>query len=416
LRPALLAFIAGSFLWSAIPSAAQEPPILLKAENRQPRGWGRDGWGSYRLTITNQSSVSATLVRWTAHWEAAGKPVGDSWGGDINQALPAGGTVVRDEVGVLPASVIEAARPGVPLMVGSVTVAWDGRQVDLPFRFEVPEAVLPGPLRLMKGRTVGIELMASRYGQFRTARRALGWIDQAYQAMIDLTGQHPFGGKLMVFKESPPHPWWAYAGQEMILNTDYVGQTLKDFDAGILPFGWVHEVGHNFDVLGDWYIWSGPAAESQANFKLCYAVETIPDQSFRMKWRPGPPTYAPHAVDQLLTGRQMVEGFFLPFGDEYLGDPARTWDSLNSDDITSFLLRIQQVYGWDPFKRWYRTYARLAAEGKKPPDKPEEKVNLLCAILSAEAGQNLVPAFQLWRFPVTNSSVKAIRTRYGLPG
>jgi len=45
-----------------------------------------------------------------------------------------------------------------------------------------------------------------------------------------------------------------------------------------------HEVGHNFDVLGDWYIWSGPAAEWQANFKLAYAFETIPDQSYRIKW------------------------------------------------------------------------------------------------------------------------------------
>jgi hypothetical protein len=218
----------------------------------------------------------------------------------------------------------------------------------------------------------------------------------------------------MVFKECPEHPWWAYAGQEMILNTKFVGETLKDFDDGLISFGWIHEVGHNFDVLGDWYIWSGPAAEWQANFKLAYAFENIKDQSFRIKWLHEAPGYPKPKGDLRLTGREMNESFFGVFGDEYLADPKRTYDTLSSDDMHTFFMRIQRCYGWEVFKRWYRTYRRLADQGRKPPETPEQKISLIDAILSKEAGVDLTPVFQRWRFPVTAESVRAARELYGI--
>ncbi len=399
---------------SVLVSAAQAAGVTLAAENRMPKGWMPGGWGSYRFVLKNDGSAPATVVKWTAHWEAQGKTMGDAWGGDVGAAIEPGKSLTRDEVGLLPEDVVAKARPGAPVMAGSFTVKQGDATSELAYRIEVPGAVLPEPLKQVNGKTAGMSLMASRFKTFKHLDRTLSWVDQCYAAMIDLTGEKPFGGKLMVFKECPEHPWWAYAGQEMILNTKFVGDTLNDFDDGLISFGWIHEVGHNFDVLGDWYIWSGPAAEWQANFKLAYAFESIQDQSFRIKWTFQAPGYPAPDKNARLTGQELVERFFTLFGDAYLADPKRTYDTLSSDEMHTFFQRIQRAYGWDVYKRWYRTYRRLADKGMKPPEKPEEKISLIAAILSEESKVDLEPLFVRWRFPVTAESVKAARERYGI--
>lgn len=401
-----------ALLMLACAAACAAPPATVTAENQMPKGWMAEGWGSYRFTITNRSSLPLTLTSWSAVWEVKGKATGAPWGGALDVTLEPGKSVVRDELGLLPARVAAAAAPGAAVMAGRFTVRQGSAKHEIPFRIPVPEARLPEPLRLVKGETAGMALMESRYAKFRHMDRTLRWVDQCYSAMIDLTGEKPFGGKLMVFKESPAHPWWAYAGQEMILNTDYVESTLKDFDEGLISFGWIHEVGHNFDVLGEWYHWSGPAAEWQANFKLAYAFETIPDQSFRIKWSFQAPGYPAPDAGMLLRGTELVERFFTLFGDAYLADTKRGWESLTSDEIHTFFQRIQRAYGWDLFRRWYRTYRALADRGLKPPTDPAGKLSLIAAILNRESRVDLTPLFVRWRFPVTPESVKAAAAAY----
>jgi hypothetical protein len=387
---------------------------LTATRTTQANGWMRGGWGNYRFVLKNDGPA-VTIVSWKGHWEADGKTMGGPWGGDLDLPLASGAALTRDEVGYLPPEVAEAAEGKAAEMVGTFTVQNGAEKRELPYRFAVPEAVLPERLKLIKGKTVGIALMESRYRDFKTAKRALKWVDDCYAAMIDLTGQRPFGGKLMVYREAPEHPWWAYAGQEMILNTKFVGQTLKDFDNGILSFGWVHEVGHNFDDgIGDWYNWSGPCAEFQANFKLAYAVSRPSNQGFRMKWRNGAPAYGDKRPEIFMTGKELDDKFFGLFGDAYLADPKRTWDTLSSDETQTLFHRLVEVYGWDPFKAWYRTYRRLTDAGMKPPAAPEEKINLAAAILIKETGGDLIPTFQMWRLPINADSVARMAKQYRL--
>ncbi len=388
--------------------------VSLSAQNTMPKGWGAGGWGSFRFVLRNTGGTRAQILSWTAHWEAAGKPFGDTFGGDVGDFIEPGKRVERNEVAILPPDAVKAAKPGNAVIVGSFQVRTDQKSTTLPFRIEVPEYVLPEALKLVKGHTVGIQLMESRFRSFKHLDRTLTWIDSAYASMIDLTGEHPFGGRLMVFKEAPPHPWWAYAGEEMILNTDYVGETLRDFDDGLISFGWVHEVGHNFDVLGDWYQWDGASTEFQANFKLAYAFEHIADQSFRIKWTFQAPGYPAPDPNTRLTGQELVDRFFLQFGDQYLADPSRKWQSLSSDELQTFFQRLQVEYGWDVFKKWYRTYRTLADKGLHPPSTAEEKISLMAAILSREAKVDLLPVFQRWRLPVTAESLESVRQKYSL--
>jgi hypothetical protein len=372
------------------------------------------GWGCYKLTLNNPSETPAKAVKWSARWEAGGKPCGDAFGDKLDLVIPAGDKATHTMYSDLPEEVYEKAKPGDPVLSGTVTIEQGDRTYEIGYRLAVPGAFLPEPTKLIKGKSVGIELMESHFEKHKHVDRALQWMEQAYEAMEELTGVKPFDGELSVIKECPEHPYWAYAGNPVVLNTKYVDDTLKDFDDGIISFGWVHEFGHNFDVLGPWYIWDGPSCEWQANFKLSYAFEHLADQSFRMRWNFQPAEYPARDKTETMTGTEFNERFFLFFGDPYLSDPNRSWDTMSSDELHSFFQRIQRMYGWDVFKEWYRTYGRLERAGKKPPETPEGKVRLICAILSDQAGVDLVPVFQRWRFPVTAENVKAIKEEYGL--
>jgi hypothetical protein len=165
--------------------------------------------------------------------------------------------------------------------------------------------------------------------------------------------------------------------------------------------------------IGNWYIWNTATAEMQANWKLVYAYETINNKDFKVKWGKNKSTaYQPGDKWSVLDSRQFTDSYFLFFGDNYLADPTRTWESMSGDEFHSFLQRLVRVYGWEPFKAWYRTYSRFQKLGLKEPKTAEEKLQLMAAILSYEIGVDLVPVFQRWRMPVTNEDVDAMMKKY----
>jgi hypothetical protein len=122
--------------------------------------------------------------------------------------------------------------------------------------------------------------------------------------------------------------------------------------------------------------------------------------------------YQPASKDVMVDGRQFPDSYFLFFGDGYLADPTRTWRSMSGDEFHSFLQRIVRVYGWEPFKAWYRTYSRFQKMGLKEPDTEQGKIQLMAAILSYEIGVDLVPTFQRWRLPVTQEDIDAMMKKY----
>jgi hypothetical protein len=406
----------------------QDP--TAEATRGQAAGWMSGGWGNYSLKIENPfEDRKLHITKWEAHWEVKGRKWGDSWGGELESTIEPKQQWKKDEVGYLPPEVVEAAKPGNPKLVGAISVSYElvPRSRDLkltsrslPFSIEIPAARLPEPLKRIQGKTLALELMESRYKNFPSAQRALKWLDEAYQAMIELTGYTPFEGKIMVIQEAPEHPYWAYAGNPVIMNTKYMPAQIDDLNKGIISFGWIHEIGHNFDVYGKWYIWNGPSAEMQANFKLAYALEQIArtntgENAFVVK-RGGfsGPSYPAVNKEETMSGRQFVDAFFTLHGDAYLADPNRRWDSMTSDEIHSFLQRLQIAYGWEPFKAMYRQYQTLDKLGLKEPETAEGKLQLMAAILCRETKVDLVPIFQRWRMPVTKEDVEAMRSKYKL--
>jgi hypothetical protein len=419
----------------------QTAPVTVTAVPDPPQGWMADGWGEVKYTFKSNAGVPAKIVGWSCHWEAAGELVGDPWSDEDEVALPAHKTTEVRKLGHLPLDVLEKAGPAKPEWIGTFTVQVGDKESEVPFRVAVPEAKLPEPLKLMKGEHVGMALMESRYPTFTAKDQMVRWLDECYEAMADLTGRQPYGGDMIIIQESPPHPWYAYAGNPVVMDTTYVPDLIQEVNAGGMPFGWIHEMGHDFDDgIGKWYIWNGDSCEWQANWKLDYAYETIPDQNFTAKWSPNPKVvYPAPAKDTKVSGYQLMQSFFLFFGDGYLADHSRTWDTMLSDDLHSFFLRLAREYGWEPFKKWYRTYSRFENLGYEPPETPEDKINLIAAILqyhvdsewypayvrskqpASEAAAapeekktivDILPAFERWRMPVTADKVAEMYKRY----
>ncbi len=400
-------------MWKRRKAGAGAVMLKLSAQTAQPDGWMAGGWGGYRFRFQNQSPFPVRLIRFEAHWEARGRPVGQPWSAQLDQIVAPGAELERNEIGFLPREIVDAALPGHPTMVGSFVAQRDGIEEALAFQLAIPAAQLPEPLELRHGRYVGLSLMRSRWASWANGGLALSWLDQAYQAMHELTGVSPHGGELLRLEESPPNPYFAYAGLPIVLNTRYVPSSMQEVDNGHMTFGWLHELGHVFDELGRWYNWNGAASEFQANFKLAYAFEHVSDPPWRIDWRGWRNPSYPHPTEgSVVDGRTFVDCLFTFNGDAYLADGARDWSSLGSDETQAFFQRIQRIYGWEAFRRWYRVYGRLQERGKQPPAAPEDKIALAAAILCRTSNADLLPVFRRWRFPVSEASVADMARRY----
>lgn len=412
LKNAALLLLCIGFLAISVNAIAQ---VSVNVACTQPLGWMADGWGSCKFTFKNDGKALVEVVKWIAYWQINNEHYGESLGGDINLNLTPGQEATQYGIGNLPVDIVEKSKPGNPVLSGTVTIRFENSsEQEIPFSIDIPEAILREKTKVILSEHVGIELIESRFENLKDQKQMLRWMDQCYTAMQELTGQVIYDGKPLIIKESPAHPWWAYADNPIVLNTECVPDVMDDYNQGIISFGWVHEMGHVFDGdLREWFDWNISAVEWQANWKLAYAYETIPDRSFKTRWDKNKNnSYNPAVKGQLLEGKQFIDSYFLFFGDPYLADTTRRWESMSSDDIHSFCQRLVRLYGWEPFKQWYRTYARFDKLGLKKPETPEGKIQLMAAILTHEIGIDLVPIFQRWRMPVTQEDIDTMNKTY----
>lgn len=409
---AMVVVVAGS---AALATAAPTPAntFAITAESTPAGGWVSDGYGMLHFQFANQGATDQTVVKLSGQWHANGKPMREPWNWDVGQAVKAGETGTFKLQSWMPPNVADASQKETPYVVVTATLkAADGTESTASTApVKVPIARLPEPLKLVKGKLTGIEVMESRYKTFNHTRQTLAFLDKAYAAMQELTGYTPYDGHVLVYRELPDNPSWAYAGDPIMINTRFVASTLEEWQRGEISFGWIHEMGHCFD-FGGWYIWNGAASEFQANFKLGYVLDTLvtSDSDMRIRsWRPLVGGEKP-----VIDGRQFIDGHTLSAGDKYLADATRTWDTIGTDEIHAFFIRMVRAYGWDPFKRWYRTYQILEDKGYPKPEDAKARIQLTCAILTQTIGVDQQPTFALWRFPVTAEDAKAMTEKYEL--
>ena len=71
-------------------------------------------------------------------------------------------------------------------------------------------------------------------------------LDKVYEAYIELfSGRKPFEGKIVTLRSAAIDAW-AYAGNPVQWNQDYISSALLNVGKGDWCFGIMHELGHNF--------------------------------------------------------------------------------------------------------------------------------------------------------------------------
>jgi hypothetical protein len=265
----------------------------------------------------------------------------------------------------------------------------------------------PAKTETLKGQHVSARFRSQDWKLLKAPTEFIGFLDQVYQTMAELTGHRP----PMELRGCAKLGAWGTAGLDGI-NIDWtcVPPFMEDFNSGKIEFGLVHEMGHVFDArdFARWYITPVCGGETFGNIKLSYALERLllTDNRYRIEFGPG----------GRQTGYAFNTNFYLNAGKTYLASDT-PWDKVGVDELHSFHLRLIRKVGWDVYKKWFRAYYLIEAQkdGRAPQSCNDPlRINLVCALLSTFAEENLVPEFQQWRMPVTDKSVLEVAKRYDL--
>ena len=101
-------------------------------------------------------------------------------------------------------------------------------------------------------------------------------MDDVYECYKELfRGKVPFDGKIISIR-SKEIDAWAYAGNPIQWNKNYIYESLQTIRRGDWCFGIMHEIGHNFApyISGATYAWNWNE-EIFANFRMFYALEKL---------------------------------------------------------------------------------------------------------------------------------------------
>ena len=263
------------------------------------------------------------------------------------------------------------------------------------------------PTQTHQGLHVTARFRPDDWKLLKDPKEYMGFLDQTYEAMAELTGYQP----PMELRGYEKLGAWGTAGLDGI-NIDWtcVPRFMNDFNTGKIEFGFVHEMGHVFDARNfpRWYITPNCGGETFGNIKLSYALERLllQENRYRIEFGPG----------GLQTGYDFNNHFYLMAGRKYLASNT-AWDKMGVDDLHSFHMTLIRKLGWDVYKKWFRSYYQIESQkdGRAPAGVNDPlRINLVCALLSIFSEENLVPDFQQWRFPVSDESVINVSKRYDL--
>lgn len=101
-------------------------------------------------------------------------------------------------------------------------------------------------------------------------------MDDVYECYKELfRGKVPFDGKIISIR-SKEIDAWAYAGNPIQWNKNYIYESLQTIRRGDWCFGIMHEIGHNFApyISSATYAWNWNE-EIFANFRMFYALEKL---------------------------------------------------------------------------------------------------------------------------------------------
>lgn len=403
----ILIFVASLLLVVMFVQCQEETPdVKLELSIFPEEGWMNGGYGSLKFKFINNSDSPLLTGAITGIWNVGGQTY-NNWEYFPKLKLAQGEENVATFICWMPPQTEGLAKSSVPQIKGNAKVLIGKEELVIPFSVEVPVAQLPTPLHSQKGKYIELILQEKTWEKVKNPEKIVNYLDDVYAEMYELTGRRPFQGDMMALQECPRNPYFAYAGNPIILNGAYVAYSIANFDNDKVDFGWVHQIGLNFDnVIGNLYN-HGSFSSCQANLKLSYALEELCTEESKF--------YIRSFVDKktMLTGKAFNDEYFASFGPKYLNDTTRTWESLRSDEYHALFYTVICKHGWDVMKKYYRIYGQLSDNGIKTP-RTAERSFLAFTVLDKCCDENLVPLYKKWRIPVDAEKIEIISKKYHL--
>ncbi len=388
----------------------QSNELLIDAKVPQNNGGIMiNGWGSISYTFKNNTNSTITIENISGGWNAGGENY-NNWSEKKGITIEPGKEAKANVITWMPPKTEKLANGETPYISGVINYYTSDTKAikkGAGYRLPVAIAVLPSPLRLESGKYAGVELQESTWAKLNNPDKIVKYVDETYKYMVELTGNTPYNGDLMVIKECPENPYFAYAGNPIVLNTRFAFGSAQAFDNDLVDFGWVHEMGHDFDdVIGHWYNY-GTFTEFQANIKLSYVVERMCKGKSKLKIK----SWVDRATP--LNGKEFNDEFFGPFSKKYLASD-KPWTKMSSDDYHSLFHTVIRDKGWNVMKKFYATYVKLSKESKMEHPRGEERVLLALSVLNKCAGGKLAPLYQEYRIPLNDAEMNSLLKKYNI--
>ncbi len=212
-------------------------------------------------------------------------------------------------------------------------------------------------------------------------------LDKVYDAYVELfSGRKPYGGQKIKIRSGIIDAW-AYSGNPIQWNEDYISETFESIKKGDWCFGLMHEVGHDF-APGNFTEFSATYAfdfneEVMANWRMYYALEKLGGTVFN-----NGKTYIGSEITAL-----------------YKSDTSNSYDKIilagkaeeMGNALTYCLWRIRNAYGWQVWiDTWDEIYRISRDSGSESSMNQWQKFEWLLNKLNKHTpdGQDVRETFQ----------------------
>ena len=222
----------------------------------------------------------------------------------------------------------------------------------------------------------------------------LGNLDKVYEAYKELfSGMVPFEGKITTIRAATIDAW-AYAGNPIQWNRNFIAETLGTVARGDWCFGLMHEIGHNFapymnngTYTFDWN------EELFANFRMFYALEKLNAKVITTASVPqGDGTYV--SQEKTYVGAELLQLYKSETTNCYERTIAAGKAEEMGNALCYKLIQIKEKYGWDVYKKAFAELYKLPRNQEEEQTMNHwERFEYFLSFLTKHAGENVHSCF-----------------------
>lgn len=180
----------------------------------------------------------------------------------------------------------------------------------------------------------------------------LGNLDEVYESYSVLfKGKNPYEGKTITIRSGSINAW-AFAGNPIQWNKDYISDALLKVAQGDWCFGIMHELGHDYhpghfpEYKGATNAWNFNE-ELFANFRMYYALCNVPGAQIIQNAQIFSPDGSFQSVTKTYKGKEIVKLYQSETSNSYDQTIAKNKAVEMGNALCYCMCRIVDKYGWD---------------------------------------------------------------------